>query len=335
MGNSPGGEKMRGYLKIFPVTSFVLIILMTTIIAAAALGQEKFPTRAVTLIISWSAGGGQDLTARALQPMLQKALGQSLVIVNKPGGGASIGFNFVANSAADGYTILQVSPPLFGLKYIMKVGVDYKNYEPIIYGGYTPGAILVKPDAPWNSLKEFLDYARANPGKLRVANSGYATGWHIAAVAMEYAAGVKFTHVPYHGTAPSIPAILGGHVEAIVAGPGDTLHLVKGGKLKIIGVAAPERSKFVPDAQTFNELGMNLEIGSFYSWVAPKGVPKERIKILHDAFKKALESKEFEEYCDSQGITISIKGAEEFAKFLEKEDEKYKQLITTAGIKAE
>jgi tripartite-type tricarboxylate transporter receptor subunit TctC len=326
---------MKSYLKGFSGTCLIVIIFLTAVILGPALAQEKFPTKPVTLIISWSPGGGQDLAARALQPLVEKELGQSLIIVNKPGGGASIGFNYVANADPDGYTILQLSPSVFTLKYTTKTGIDYKNYEPIIFGTYTPAAILVRPDAPWKTLKEFLDYARANPGKLRVANSGYAGLWHIAALAMEHAAGVKFSHVPYKGTGPSIPAILGGHVDAVVAGPGDTLHLVKGGELKIIGVAAPERCKFVPEAQTFNELGMKVDIVSFYTWVGPKGVPKERVKILYDAFKKALESKEFGEYCDKQGITLSIKGPEEFGKYLEQEDKKFKDLITSAGIKPE
>lgn len=326
---------MTGYLKRFSGLSFVIILLMTIILAAAALAQEKFPTKPVTLIISWSPGGGQDLTARALQPLVQKALGQSLVIVNKPGGGASIGFNFVATSEPDGYTVLQASPSLFTLKYTMNVGVDYIKYEPIIFGGYSPAALLVKADAPWKTLKEFFDYARANPGKLRVGNTGHASIGHIAAIAMEQAAGIKIAHVPFKGSAPSIPAVLGGHVDAIVSWIADTIHLVKAGQLKLLGVAAPERSKYVPEAQTFNDLGMNMEMVTFYSWLGPKGVPKERVKILHDAFKNALESKEFDEYCDKQGVTVSIRGPEETGKFLEREDKKFKELITIAGIKPE
>jgi tripartite-type tricarboxylate transporter receptor subunit TctC len=327
-----GGKMKNGARKVLGI-SFAVVLLLTITMVGVSLAKEKFPAQPVTLIIYWSPGGGQDLTARALQPLVEKALGQSLVIVNKPGGGASIGFNYVADSKPDGYTIVQASPSISILKYTMKAGVDYKRYEPIIFGAYTPAAVLVKTDAPWKNLKEFLDYAKANPGKLRVGNSGHGAIWHISALAIEHAARVQVTHVPFKGTSPSIPAILGGHIEAIVAGFGDTMHLVKGGKLKYLGVAAPERSKFAPELQTCKELGMDVEMISYYSYLAPKGTTKERVKILHDAFKKALESKTFRDSTEKQGITIAIKGSKEFSKFLDREDKKFKELITIAGIK--
>ncbi len=326
---------MKNNAKKFWMAILMAALGWGTMVGSLAFAQEKFPTKQLTFIISWSAGGGQDLTARALQPHLEKALGQPVIIINKPGGGASIGFNEIANSAPDGYTFGQVSPSINILKYTMRAGIDYVKFEPIMFGGYSPSTILVRKEAPWNSLKEFLDHARANPGKVRMGNSGYGAIFHISAIGMEQVAGVKFIHVPYKGTAPSIPALLGGHIEAIVAGITDTFHLIKGGKLKALGVAAPERSKFVPEAQTFKELGMDAEFITFYAWVGPKGIPQERVTILYQAFRKAIESKEFRDYCDSQGVTISTKDPEEFAKYLAQEDKKWNELITIGGIKPE
>jgi tripartite-type tricarboxylate transporter receptor subunit TctC len=170
---------------------------------------------------------------------------------------------------------------------------------------------------------------------MRVGNSGYAAIYHISAISMEHAAGVKFIHVPYKGGAPAIPALLGGHLDAASLSPTDAYHLVKAGKLRAIGVTSPVRSKFVPDAQTFKELGLNVDDITYFSWAAPKGVAKERIRILHDAIKKGVESKEFKEYCDSQAVTIAPMGPEEFAKFLVKEDVKWKETIMIGGIKPE
>ena len=314
---------------------FVLGLWCVMMVGGLAFAQEKFPARSITMIVSWSAGGGQDLTARALQPLLEKALGQNVIVVNKPGGGASIGFNEIANATPDGYLIGQASPSLSIIKYTMRAGVDYLKFDPITFGGYSPSTILVRKDAPWNTLKQFIDYCKANPGKVRMGNSGYGAIFHISAIGMEHAAGVKFIHVPYKGTSPSIPAILGGHVDAIVAGITDTFHLIKGDKLKAIGVAAPERSKFVPEAQTFKELGMDAEFVTSYGWIGPKGIPKDRLTILANGFKKALESKEFKDYCDSQGVTIWVQGPQEFTKYLEKEDKKWKQAIEIGGIKPE
>jgi tripartite-type tricarboxylate transporter receptor subunit TctC len=328
-------KKMKKWEKRFFGTSLIVFFAFGLLPGLAIGAQDKFPSKPVLIVVSWSAGGGQDLVARALQPQLQEALKQSVVIVNKVGAGGSIGFSSVAIADPDGYTILQASPSVNILKYTLKAGIDYTNYAPIIFGAYTPATILVKVDAPWKDLKEFLAYAKANPGKIRIANSGYGGIWHIAAIAIEKGAGVKFTHVPYKGTAPSVSALLGGHIDAILAGFGDTLHLIKDGKMKPIGVAAPERSKFAPNVQICKELGMDVDMISYYSWVAPKATPKDRIKILHDGFKKALQSKAFEDFADSQGVTIAPKDSDEFAKFLEKEDNKYKELITIAGIKPE
>jgi tripartite-type tricarboxylate transporter receptor subunit TctC len=308
---------------------------LVTFAGGLAFAQETFPTKPLTFIVSWSAGGGQDLVARALQRHLAKALGQPVVIINKPGGGASIGFSEIANSAPDGYTFGQLSPSVHSLKYMVRAGIDYVKFEPIMFGGYSPTCILVKKEASWNTLKEFLDYAKANPGKVRMGNSGHGGGWHIQAIEMERAAGVKFIHIPYKGIAPSYPALLGGHIEAIITSIADTFHLIQGGKLKAVGVASSERNKFVPEAQTFKELGMDIDFVTFYSWVGPKGIPKERVTILYRAFQKAIENKEFKDYCESSGVIISTKGPDEVAKFLAQEDKKWEKLITSAGIKPE
>ena len=297
--------------------------------------QEKYPVRPINLIVTTAAGGGQDMTARALQPHLDKALGTPVLIINKAGAGNAIGLSEIANAAADGYTIGQASPSMNIIKYTMKAGIDYLNYEPIAFGGYSPSSLLVRKDAPWKNLKEILDYARANPGKLRVGNSGTGAIFHISAIGMEHAAKVKFIHVPYKGTSPSFPAILGGHIDAIVTGITDTFPLIKANKLKVLGVASAERSKFVPEAQTFRELGMNAEFATFYSWISPKGVTGEKINILVAAFKKALETREFKSFCDSQGVTIDFKGPRDLARFFELEDQKWKELVSIGGIKPE
>ena len=304
-------------------------------VGGLAFAQEKFPTKPITLIVSWTAGGGQDLTARALQPQLEKALGQAVIVSNKPGGGASIGFSEIMYAHPDGYIIGQASPSLNILKYIMKTDIDYRKFEPIAYGGYSPGVLLVRNEAPWKTIKEFLDYCKANPGKVKVGNTGYGSIGHMLDISMEHAAGVKFIQVPYKGSAPTIPAVLGGHVDAIGSWITDTLHLIKGNKLRALAITAPERSKFVPDAPTFKELGMDSEVGTYYSWVGPKGIPKDRINILYNGLKEAIESKEFKDFCDSQGVTISMKNPEELGKFYEKEDKMWKQLIEIGGIKPE
>lgn len=323
---------MKSVIKIFFSITFTVLFLIVLIIWNSGLAQEKFPSRPVQLIVSWSAGGGQDLNARTIQPQAERNLGQPLVVVNKPGGGAVIGFSEIANARPDGYTIGIASPSLLITQYTVPGSIDYHRYEPIIFIGFAPESLGVKADAPWKTLRDFLDYAKANPGKIKVSNSGHASITHLVATAIEFAAGAKFIHVPYKGSAPSMTALLGGHVDALVTSVNDNLDLVKGGKMRILGVTSPERSFVAPSAPTFKELGMDLDFSTYYSVVGPKGISRDRIKIIHDAFKKAMESKEYETFSKQQGITIRYRGPEEFAKFLEAEDKEWKRLVGITGL---
>jgi len=311
---------------------FLLVCAMVS--GGSALAQERYPSKPIKYVVPFSAGGGQDLVGRTLQPHLQRILGPSIVIVNRPGAGGAIGFNEVANATPDGYTIGQISPSLQLLKYTVKdATTDWRNYETIMFGGYSPYGILVRKEAPWGSLKEFQDYVRANPKKVRVGNPGHGGNGHIACIGMELAAKLEFVHVPYKGVAPSFQELVGGHIDAVCGGLSDSLALVKSGRLRFLALAAPERSKAAPDVPTFKELGMNAEFSAYYGWVGPKGMPKERIEVFYKALRASMESKEFRDFADAQGITISIKSPQEFAKAWEQDDRKWHELTTIGGIK--
>ncbi len=317
-------------------------ILLAIVCSFALLGpglifaQQRFPVKPVTFVVSWSAGGGQDMVVRALEPNFVKSFGQPAVIVNKAGGGSTIGLNEIMKAPPDGYTLGPGSPNLLISKYTVKdAGIDYKKFEPIIYIANSDSAIFAKKDAPWNDLKELLDWSRKNPGKLRVGNSGYGAMQHLSAIAMEHASKSKFIHIPYKGGAPSLPALMGGHLDIIVNSITDVLHLVRGGELKALGVAAPARNRFIPDAQTFKEMGMNVVFSTCYTMVGPKGIPNDRVKILYECLRKSAESKEFTGFCDQQGVTLAIRGPEEFGKILDEEDKMWRDVITIGGIKPE
>ncbi len=298
--------------------------------------QEKFPAKPITFIVSWSAGGGQDMVVRALEPNFVKAFGQPAIIVNKPGGGSTIGLNEIMKAPPDGYTIGPGSPNLLISRYTVKdAGIDYRKFEPVIYIANSDSAVFAKKDAPWNNLEELLAWTKKNPGKLRVGNSGYGAMQHLSAIAMEHAFKTKVIHVPYKGGAPSLPALMGGHLDVIVNSITDVLHLVKGGELKALGVAAQARNRFLPGVQTFKELGMNVVFSSCYTWVGPKGIAKNRVDTLFECLRKSAESKEFKDFCDQQGVTLAIKGPAEFGKVLDEEDKMWKEVIEIGGIKPE
>jgi len=327
---------MRSRLKIFYGVIFTSVCLCATMVGGSAFAQVKFPTKPITIIVSWSAGGSHDLATRTLQNPIEKILGQPVIVINKTGGGATIGLGEVMSSAPDGYTLGISSPALFIVKYtIPKAGIDYVKFEPIMYVGHTPFLFLVKNDAPWNTWKEFYDYAKANPGKVSVGNGGYAAAGHIFSIDIERAAGVKFIHVPHQGTAPAVIDLLGGHIHAIVGGLTDVFSLIRGGKMKPLAVASDSRSKYIPEVPTFKELGIDIDFEIMWAFLGPKGIPKERVNILYNAFKKGVETKEFKDFIENQGGTISVKGPEEFGKLLQEKDKHFGQLITIGGIKPE
>lgn len=315
------------------VCLFVGLAMVAVALVAPAVAQEKFPKDPVTIVVPYAAGGSHDLVARALQPQLEKILSAPVIVENKPGGGSTIACNYVKAAAPNGYTLVTVSPTLSIIKYTLPdSGVTFDQFEPIAYVGYTPQGVFTRVDAPWNNLKELLDYAKANPGKLKCGNAGHGGNFHMGAVGIEQATGVKFTHIPFKGAAPAVPAVMGGHVDIIVSTIADTLHMVKGGSLKVLGLAAPERNKFAPDAQTFKELGYDIEFSTYWSYLGPKGMPKDRVKILFDAFQKSTETKEVKDFFDMQGVTPSLKNPEELADYYKKEDVKWGRLIKEGGL---
>ena len=312
---------------------FVCFFIFGLVPVDPAVAQEKFPKDPVTIVVPYAAGGSHDLVARALQPQLEKVLGAPVLVENKPGGGSTIACNYVKAAVPNGYTLVTVSPTLSIIKYTLpESNVTFDQFEPIAYVGYTPQGVFTRVDAPWNNLKELLDYAKANPGKIKCGNAGHGGNFHMGAVGIEQATGVKFTHIPFKGAAPAVPAVMGGHVDIIVSTIADTLHMVKGGSLKVLGLAAPERNKFAPDAQTFKELGYDIEFSTYWSYLGPKGMPKDRVQILYDAFKKSTETKEVRDFFDMQGVTPSFKSPEELAVYYKNEDVKWGRLIKEGGL---
>lgn len=326
---------MRKNDRVF-LTPIIVAFCCVMMVGGLAFAQEKFPSKPITIVVPWAAGGGNDLMTRALQPIIEKLAGVSVLVVNRVGAGATIGFGEVMRSAPDGYTLCNISGTLVIVKYTIKdTAVDYEKFEPIIFATYAPQALVVRKEAPWKNLKEFLDYAKANPGKLRVGDPGYGNPHHISLLGIEKAAKVKFIPVHYKGTGAAMPDLLGGHIDAFISSLQDHLNLIKGGVIRAIGVASPERNKFVPDVSTFVELGIDHNILSFQGFVGPKGIPEARVKILNDLFVKAFNTKEMETFCEANGGTISLKGPVEFRKYLTEEDKRWKELITIGGIKPE
>lgn len=299
-----------------------------------AFAQEKFPNRPIQFVIPWAAGGGGTVNAQALQPHFEKAIGGSIQIVNKPGGGGTIGWNYLANAAPDGYTVGVTNQSFILTQYTTRTGVSFKKVDPIIMVIDMPAALAVKTDAPWKNFKEYISYAKANPGKVQMGNSGIGANYHVSALGIEMVTGAKLTHVPFKGAGPSMTALMGGHVDSAVSELPTLIPYVEGKKFRLLVVGAPERNFAVPDVPIMKEEGYDqVLVGAWYVWSAPKGVPKDRLQKLHDAFKAAMEAPEYRALYRKLGGVVRYMGPQQLPAFYEQEDKVLKKIIDFSGFK--
>ena len=314
---------------------FVLVLASLFLFIGPVMAQEKFPAKNIDVVIPFAAGGNTEINAQLLRPNLQKTLGVGVAVVLKPGAGTTIGMNFVANALPDGYTVAGNTPSLLCTRYTMKSGVSYEKFDPILRSVAVPMGVAVKTDAPWKNFKEFMDYAKANPGKVLMGNSGIGAMTHIGTTGIEMATGMKFTHMPFKGTGPEITALIGGHIDGGVMEISSLYPFWEAKKLRILAVSSPERSPVLPDVPTFREHGFDMDVGTWVTYFAPKGTPKDRLQVLHNAFKAAMESSEHRDYYKKQGGIIEYMDLQKVALWMEAQDKLWKKIIDFGGFKPE
>ena len=254
---------------------------------------QQFPSKPVTLIVPWPAGGSTDIYFRKLGEVTAKHLGQPLVIENRPGGSGMNGPATMAKTAKpDGYTISQLAITAFRMPHMQKVDWDpIKDFTYIIgLAGYTFG-IVVKADSPFKTFQDLLDYARKNPGKLSYATPGTGTSLHLAMEEVAAKAGVQFLHVPFKGYGDGAIALMGGHVMVQVDSTGWAKQ-VDSGAQRLLATLGDKRTRW--GAPTVKELGVDTVSNSPFGLVGPKGMSKDVVRVLHDAFKKSLDDPEYQ-----------------------------------------
>jgi tripartite-type tricarboxylate transporter receptor subunit TctC len=293
---------------------------------APVLGQQ-FPAKEVSIIIPYAPGGATDLVFRALAASTQKHLGKAVVVVNKPGGGGTVGVVEAQRAKPDGYTLVTAITPLTILPHQVKTTFTYRDFEPIINVVQDPVMFQVRADAPWKTLKEFLDYAKRSPGNITVGNSGAGGGVHLIALAFEKAAGVQFNHIPFAGGGPSVTALLGGHINAVSVSPPEGIAQVKAGKLRIMALFSESRMKDFPDVPTVREQGVDFALGQWRGLAAPKGTPPQAIGILHDAFKRGMEDPAFVRNAADMSVTLAYIGPADFGKLMAADHERFGKLV--------
>ncbi len=312
-----------------------LILLAVAFMALAGSAQaQQFPTRPVTLIVPWPAGGGTDIGMRALALATEKHLGQSIVIENRPGAGGTIGpANMAANAKPDGYTIAQLPITVFRMPFIQKTSFDpAKDFTYIVHlTGYTFG-VVVKADAPWKTFGELLDYAKANPGKINYGTPGAGTSLHITMEQIAKQKGIKWTQVPFKGQAESMNALLGGHIDVQADSTG-WAGAVNSGHLRLLVTWGSARTKNWPTAPTLKETGIDMVSNSPFGIGGPKGMDPAVVKILHDAFKKGMEEQIYKDAMaklDQEDFYLSTADYQAYAM---QQISEQKQLVEDLGLK--
>jgi tripartite-type tricarboxylate transporter receptor subunit TctC len=314
---------------------FSILLSFSLLIGSSVSTAADYPTRPITLVVQFTAGTSTDIIARMLADAASKDLGQPFVPINKTGGGGTIGVAEIARSKPDGYTVGCINMPTLAIIPHMQT-LPYDPLKDIshlcVISPYEYG-LYVKGDAPWNSLEEFIDYARKNPGKVTHGSPGPGTTNHLIMVRIAKDLNLDWRHVPYKGDGELIPAVLGGSVTSGVGSPAALMPHIKAGKLKLLVVTSKDRWSYFPEVPTLLEKGYKYFQASYLSLGVSAGTPEPIRQRLEDAFKKAVQDpalrKGFEEKIFAKLEYIS---GEDYKKFIAKQYVFYKDFLKTIGI---
>ena len=295
---------------------------------------QAFPSRPVRYICPWPAGGSTDAVIRALAESAAKTLGQQIIVDNKPGAGGMLGANELVNARPDGYTLSQLPHGVFRIPHMQKVQFDtLRDFTWIAcLTGYTFG-LVVPADSPIKSIKDLVEYAKANPGKFSYGSTGTGTSPHLAVEEFAQRAGITLNHVPFKGNADNMQAILGGHTMAASDATGWAPH-VNAGKLRLLATYGSKRTKRWPDVPTLDELGYKTVSDSPFGVCGPKGMDPAVVRTLHDAFKKTLDDPAVLATFDKFDQSVISMNTEEYTKFARETYAAEKATIERLGMSA-
>jgi tripartite-type tricarboxylate transporter receptor subunit TctC len=321
---------MRPILKSIAV--FAASLLLT--LGAAA---QTFPAKPVRIVIGFPAGGPLDQHARLLSERLQAALGQPVVIDYKAGAGGTVGAQEVMKSAPDGYTLLLANTGTMVINPALYSKLPYatlRDFTPIARTAMQPLALLVNPQVPVKTLKEFMDYTRARPGQVNYGSAGNGGISHLVPEMFKTATGLCMVHIPYRGSAPAFTDLMAGQVQFMAESIPQAAAYHKQGKVRALAVTSRERNQALPDIPTVIESGIKgFEVVGFYGFLAPAGTPKDVVAKLSEAFRTVLTQPELRQRMIGQGADPAFLGAEDFAKFLADEMPRWAEAVQKSGAK--
>jgi putative tricarboxylic transport membrane protein len=317
----------------------ILVILVALVVAAGwpepASAQPKYPSRPVQLIVPWAAGGGTDRIARMVATLLEKELGQPVTVVNRTGGSGAVGHTAGSTAATDGHTITMVTVELTMMHWMGLAQVTYKDYTPVALLNVDAAGVQVAANADWKTLKQLLDYVKANPGKLRASGTGKGGIWDLARAGMLKAAGIPIDAMPWvpsTGAATGLQELVAGGVQVVTASLVEGRPLIDAGKVRALAHMGDTRLDAFPDVPTLKEQGISWSLGAWRGIALPKGTSAEIVSTLEKALEKVVKSKEFVDFMNNGPFGILWKGSADFAKFLADQDQTMGGLMKEAGL---
>lgn len=295
--------------------------------AVSSANAANFPRKQIQIVVPYAPGGASDTVARIYGKELENQLGKPVVIVNRTGASGAVGLESVKNSKPDGYTMAYMPVESTMISALGLSDISSDDFTFVCRTMTIPAAITVHKDAAWNTLDDFLKYAKENPGKITVGNSGTGSIWNVAAASLEKAADVKFNHVPFDGAAPAVAALLGKNIDAVAVSPSEVKNNVDAGQFKVLAVIGDQHSSVVPDVKTTKELGYDVTAMGWGGFAVPKGTPADVVQILSDASVKVNASESLKKLLAERGFEYAPLTGTEMDAFAKDQLAQYKVLI--------
>jgi tripartite-type tricarboxylate transporter receptor subunit TctC len=307
--------------------------------AAAPAAAQTFPDHAVRIVVPYPPGGFNDTLARVSAEKLTKMWNQPVVVENKPGGNTTVGNAFVAKSPPDGYTILVTPLPFSALPGLYGATLPYdalKDFAPLVWAGSTQNALVVRNDLPVNNVKEFIEYAKKNPGKVNYGSTGSGSSNHLSMELFMKMTGTKMQHIPYKGSAPATLAMASGEIDALFDNVPNVLPQIKAGKMKAIAVSGLQRAALLASVPTVAESGVpGYEVNVWFGMQLPVGTPKPIVDKINRDMVQLLKEPDVVARFRDQGVEVVASTPAEFSQLVHKEVVKWTQLIKDANIRIE
>lgn len=311
--------------------------LVALAVSAGAGAAETWPVKPIRMVIPFSAGGNTDVVARLIAPHIEKAVGQPVVVENRPGAAGNIAAEYVARANADGYTLLMGTVGTQAINYSIYKDIRFKaaDFAPVTLVASVPNVLVVTPNVPAKSVQELIDYGKKNPGKLSFASSGAGSSIHLSGEMFKTRTGVDMVHVPYKGSSAAVTDLVGGQVQLMFDNLPTSLPFIKNGTLRALAVTSADRSTNLPDVPTMAQAGVpDFEAGSWFGVLAPAGTPAPIVNRIDQAIEKAMADPDMQKRVIELGAVPTVKGPKEFDAYIGAEIEKWKAVVQAAGASA-